>query len=134
MAISISERTRLLYHLAFLDFIDAQYTMPFIPCPYLKSQVELTDERRQHILDKHPDLLPDYLDRITKTVADPDEVRRDRRFPMTRILSRWYDDLKHGKHVAVVIVTDSGEPRRHWLVTAYLCRRVRQGVTEWKRS
>ena len=29
-------------------------------CPYLSAEVELTNEREQHIQETHPDLLPDY--------------------------------------------------------------------------
>ena len=31
-------------------------------CPYLKTHVELTEERERHIREKHPDLLPQYRD------------------------------------------------------------------------
>ena len=41
-------------------------------CPYLDSEVELTEERELHIVDTHPDLLPSYQERIAKTLADPD--------------------------------------------------------------
>ena len=42
------------------------------PCPYLRSEVELTREREKHIQERHPDLLPRYRDRIALTLADPD--------------------------------------------------------------
>lgn len=61
--------------------------MPQFPCPYLGLLVELTDERRHHILLKHPDLLPAYIDHVAETLAEPDEVRRDSRFPATRIFA-----------------------------------------------
>jgi hypothetical protein len=96
--------------------------------------VELTDERRQHILDKHPELLPVHLDRLVDTVADPDEVRRDTRFPNTRLFSKWFEASERGKHVIVAVVSNEKPIERHWIVTAYVSRRVRQGVSEWKRS
>ena len=105
-----------------------------IPCTYLGSDVELADERQQHILEKHPDLLPEQFDRIVETVADPDEVRCDERFPGTHLFSRWYEDVSRGKYIVVVIVSDGRPAQRHWIVTAYLTQRVRQGVTEWKRN
>jgi hypothetical protein len=104
------------------------------PLPVLDSQVELTDERQRHILNRHPDLLPVHLDYIIETVADPDEIRRDPRFPSTRLFARWFDNLRRGKYVVVAVVSDTGEPERHWVVTAYLAERVRPGITEWKRS
>ena len=45
--------------------------MTRFPCPYLRGEVELSDEREQHIAEHHPDLLPDHKDRIGDTLADP---------------------------------------------------------------
>jgi hypothetical protein len=50
--------------------------MQTFPCPYLKNEVELTDEREAHIAETHPDLLPEYLPQVEQTLADPDQVRR----------------------------------------------------------
>lgn len=50
-------------------------------CPYLNQQVELTEERYQHILQTHPGTLPDYLTQLTKTLADPDLIRTSDRDP-----------------------------------------------------
>lgn len=41
--------------------------MRTFPCPYLRGEVELTDEREAHIARTHPDLLPDYLTEIRQT-------------------------------------------------------------------
>jgi len=46
--------------------------------------------------------------------------------------SRWYPEVRGGKHVVVVVV--SGPPDRHWIITAYLARRLAEGEAEWKRS
>jgi hypothetical protein len=105
-----------------------------IPCAYLQSEVELTDERQQHILDKHPDLLPEYVARIAATVSDPDEVRRDGRFSGTYLFARWFAEVNKGKFVVVAVVSDPTPAVRHWVVTAYSTRRLRQGVIEWKRN
>lgn len=104
------------------------------PCPYLHGEVELTDERERHIAENHPDLLPEYRGRIADTLADPDEVRRSLRFGNARLFSRWFDTVRSGKHVVVVVVTDSGAMGRHWIVTAYMARRLAEGEVEWKRS
>ena len=45
-------------------------------CPYLNGEVELTDEREEHIAQAHPDLLPEYLPQVKQTLEDPDQVRR----------------------------------------------------------
>jgi hypothetical protein len=38
-----------------------------------------------------------------------------------------------GKHVNVVVVSEAGF-RRHWVITAYLVRKLVQGGVEWKRN
>ena len=103
-------------------------------CPYLGGDVELSEERERHIGERHPDLLPEHRERLATTLAEPDEVRRSARFGEARLFSRWYDDVRQGKHVVVVVVSDSGPNARHWVVTAYLARKLIPGQTEWKRS
>jgi hypothetical protein len=105
-----------------------------LPCPYLGAEVLLSPERERHIAEHHPDLLPEYLNHLAATVSDPDEVRKSARFSNARLFSRWFDDLRAGKYVVVVVVCDDTPERRHWVVTAYLARRIAGGVTEWQRS
>ena len=50
--------------------------MSRFPCPYLKGEVELTEERERHIAERHPDLLPEHRERVAETLGDPDQVRR----------------------------------------------------------
>ncbi len=108
--------------------------MKLLPCPYLGRPVELTDERRAHILAKHPDLLPEHEHTLAETLAEPDQVRRDERFPGTRLFSRWFPSVREGKHVVVAVVTEPGPAARHWIVTAYIARKLSQGEIEWTRG
>jgi hypothetical protein len=101
-------------------------------CPYLKGEVDLTEERERHIAQRHPDLLPEHRDRMVETLADPDEVRRSVRFGSAKLFSRWYSDLKKGKHVVVVVVSEIDPEQRHWIITAYMARRLAEGEVEWK--
>ena len=100
-------------------------------CPYLGARVELSVERERHIALRHPDLLPAHRSHLATTLADPDQIRRSPRFPNAKLFARWYDDLVGGKHVVVVVVTSN---RRHWIVTAYIARRLVEGQNEWARS
>jgi hypothetical protein len=102
-------------------------------CPYLGGEVQFSREREAHTAERHPDLLPQHRDRIGTTLADPDQVRRSRRFGAAKVFSRWYPDVKDGKHVVVVVVT-SGEDGRHWIITAYIARKLAEGEVEWARS
>ncbi len=106
--------------------------MTLLSCPYLGRDVELTEEHEQHIRERHPDLLPAYRNQLGQTLADPDQVRRSVRLANARLFSRWFDNIRGGKHlVAVVLNEPSG---RHWMVTAYLARKLAEGVVEWKRN
>ena len=109
-----------------------------IDCPFLQVEVELSQERLQHIISSHPELGADVAQRISLTLQDPDEIRVDSRFPDSRLFSRWFDDLLRGKILVVAVVTDdpksmSGTSRRHWIVTAYPARRITRGGIVWAR-
>jgi hypothetical protein len=108
--------------------------MSHYPCPYLKSEVELSEDRERHIAARHPDLLPEHRERIAQTLAQPDQGRRSTRFGGARLLSRWYADVRLGKHVVVVVVSELDPAERHWILTAYLARRLAEGEVEWQRD
>lgn len=108
--------------------------MVSFPCPYLDSNVELTDERAYHIANHHPDLLPLHQQYIADTLGDPDRVRRSVRFTCAWLFSRWFESLRGGKYV-VVVVSDSARSARHWIMTAYIARRLsREGTIAWERT
>ena len=108
--------------------------MRTFPCPYLKGEVELTDEREAHIAHTHPDLLPEYLAQIGQTLADPDQVRRSTRMSAARLFYRWFEDVRQGKYVVVVVVSEVAPTERHWIITAYMTRRVANGEVEWQKD
>lgn len=108
--------------------------MSHFPCPYLHSEVELTEERAKHIHENHPDFLPEHLDKIYEVLGDPDQIRRSRRFPSARLFTRWFEVVRGGKYVVVVIVSDNSPQTRHWIITGYIARKITEGDVEWKRS
>jgi hypothetical protein len=108
--------------------------MSQFPCPYLEGDVDLTEERERHIAERHPDLLPEHRGRIAETLADPDQVRKSARFGSAKLFSRWYTDLRQSKYVVVVVVSEREPSERHWIITAYIARKLAQGETEWERA
>ena len=109
--------------------------MADFPCPYLGSNVELTDEREDHIANHHPDLLPNHRQCIADTLADPDQVRRSSHFGNARLFSRWFESLRGGKYVVVVVVSHPAPSARHWIITAYIARKLAKGGDiEWERT
>jgi hypothetical protein len=104
-------------------------------CPYLKGEVELTEERERHIAERHPDLLPEHRERIAETLADPEQVRRSVRFGSAKLFSRRYSgDLPQGRHVVVVVVCGLDASERNWIITAYITKDLVKGDVEWTRS
>jgi hypothetical protein len=102
-------------------------------CPYLQAEVELSDQRERHIAERHPDLLPDHRDCLAETLADPDQIRRSNRFGSARLFSKWFAEVKAGKHVVMVVIS-AGNGNRHWIITAYIARSLAAGEIEWARN
>ena len=74
---------------------------------------------------------------ISDTLADPDQVRRSVRFGNARLFTRWFESLRRGKYVDVVVVSDSAystKQQRHWIITSYIARKLAKGENiEWER-
>jgi hypothetical protein len=95
--------------------------------------VDLTEERERHIEEEHPELLPAHRNRLAEVLADPDVIQRSGRTD-EHLLSRWYTDIGRGRHIVVVVISQANRPARHWIVTAYMARRLRRGGIVWRRS
>jgi hypothetical protein len=97
----------------------------------LNGEIELSAEREAHIELTHPDLLPKHLDKIRETLTKPDHVRRSQRMGSARLFDRWFEDVYSGKYVVVVIVSETIPTERHWIITAYITRKLTEGEIEW---
>lgn len=111
-----------------------QFIMCNFLCPYLNSLVELTIERFQHISDTHPDLLPNFLQEVELTIAAPDQVRRSSHSQNALLFARWFESILDGKYIVVVVKTDVEPNKRHWIVTAYIARKLTGGSLEWQKT
>lgn len=100
---------------------------------YLDADVELTEEREEHIRSRHPDLLPRYRSQVLETILSPDQVRRSSRADNARLFCRWFDDVRGGKFVVVVVV-NGHRFRRNWVATSYMTMRLAEGEIEWERN
>lgn len=106
----------------------------YFPCPYLSDKVEFSSERERHIAENHPDLLPDYREYIEETLSDPDQVRASERFKNARLFSKWFHNIRGGKHIVVVVISETGPVSRYWIITAYIARKLTGGKIEWTRN
>jgi hypothetical protein len=108
--------------------------MTYFQCPHLSNVVDLTEERKEHIARNHPDLLPQYEDRIASVLNDPDQVRISERFKNAHLFSKWFDNIRGGKYIVVVVISEDWPVNRHWIVTAYITRRLSGGKIEWQKK
>jgi hypothetical protein len=101
------------------------------PCTFLDAVVELSEERRQHILTQRPEL---DVERLGRVLSDPDRILAHEARPEQRLFCRLEPDLPGGKQIVVAVVTEL-ERERHWVITAYTTRRIRrQGEVLWSRN
>ena len=96
--------------------------MRFFDCPALGRQVGLTDEREEHIERRHEDLLPEHLEELRRTLAEPHELVPDPLDDECVWFIRWTDTIKGGRFVLAVVCSDPGDPPRSWIITAFLTR------------
>jgi hypothetical protein len=86
----------------------------------------------RHIRQYHPEVLTQGRNLIDLTLSQPDLIRRDLRDPAsTGLFSRWYDQVRGGRHVIVSVVS---ETERNWVVTAFTAGYVEERDIEWTRS
>ncbi|QYO63668.1 hypothetical protein [Leptolyngbya sp. 7M] len=102
-------------------------------CPYLSTTIELTEERYQHILENHPGTLPDYLTQLADTLLDPDLIRSSNRDPSALLFSKWFETIRTGRHLIVVVVNPL-PLKRPWIVTVYTARRIAGGQVVWTKN
>ena len=103
------------------------------PCPYLGGEVDLTEERERHITERHPDLLPEHRERIARpwpTLITSVLV------PGSAAPSCWLAGILtcDKASTSVLVVSERTPQERHWIITAYLARKLAQGETEWQRA
>lgn len=102
-------------------------------CPYLNTTVELTDEREQHITTAHPGTLPDYLMQLEQTLSDPEMVRCSDRDPNAIMFSRWFETIRTGRYLVIVVVYQAAI-HRHWIITTYTARKITGGTILWQKT
>jgi len=102
----------------------------FFPCPHLNADVELREDRIDHIQTRHPGTWPDFETEISQALACPDLVRRSDYDPQTRLFSKWFQSIRTGRHLVIVTVSET-HPPRHWVITAYTARTITGGTVEW---
>lgn len=88
----------------------------------LGKSIELTLERKQHILLYHPDLKP-YLRFIKEVLIQPDDIRKSKSDQHVLLFYKFFDNIKDGIYIMVAVKTNG----RWFILTSYLTRHMISG-------
>ena len=110
------------------DRESAEYPLKF-QTPYLEQLVELSEERAQHIAERHPDLWLERSERLGEALRDPDWIQTDARDQRgnKRIFVRKYTYL----YTVVVVIV---ETQYAWVIHASRISRRLKGDILWQRE
>lgn len=88
----------------------------------LGEKVELTPERKRHILERHPDISP-YLDKISKVLLESDQIRVDKRDANVLLFYKYFSKIGKGKYLVIVIKIN----KRNFILTFYSTYKIKTG-------
>lgn len=82
--------------------------------------VELTNERRKHVFERHPDVEL-HFDKIEKTLLEPNEIRIDKHDLGVLLFYKRFS--KMNRYLVVVVKIN----KRNFILTFYSTKRIRTG-------
>jgi hypothetical protein len=88
----------------------------------LGKTVELTSERKKHIIQHHPDVTT-FLPKIKKVLLIPDQIRIDNYDPRVLLFYKYFDNIDKGKFLVVVFKINE----RNFILTFYSTHRIKSG-------
>lgn len=86
-------------------------------------EVELTEERKSHIILKHPELKT-HIKKISQVLSSPDTIRRSKFDKEALLFYKYFDKIKGGKYINVTVKKNE----RNFILTAYITDRIRAGI------
>ncbi len=84
--------------------------------------VELTSERRKHIISKHPEV-KSHIKRISQVLASPNDIRISKIDEKALLFYKYFATIKGGKYINVTVKIN----QRNFILTAYITDRIRAG-------
>lgn len=93
------------------------------------NQIELTNERWQHIITEHPEVRG-LKNRLSQILSAPDSVKRSKRDKDVLLYYRYYPDILGSKYLLAVVKIH----KRSFLLTCYVTDRMKEGDIIWQRS
>lgn len=94
-----------------------------------KDEIELTEERWQHISKEHPEVVQ-YKERIHETLYLPDYVKQSKRDAEVLLYYKFYGDIFEGKHFLVAVK----KGLRSFVLTCYITDIIKKGETLWEKK
>lgn len=88
----------------------------------LGKEFVLTSERKDHIVNFHPDLKP-YFSKLKQVFLEPGEIRMSQSDPAVLLFYRYFAKIKEGKYIVGVVKTSG----RSFVLTAYFSNRILSG-------
>lgn len=88
----------------------------------LGNNIELTTERKKHILLYHPDSKP-YFSKIKTVLLKPSDIKISKSDPNVLLFYKYFANIIGGKYIAVTVKTND----RWFVLTAYLTKRKLSG-------
>jgi len=84
--------------------------------------VELTEERKDHLLEEHPELL-EHFGKLKGVLLNPDEIRISKTDPQVLLFYCYFAKIKSGLYITVVIKIN----KRNFILTAHMTDKVKMG-------
>jgi len=97
---------------------------------YSGIEIELTEERWNHITKEHPEIKTHY-EKIGDVLSAPDQVKLSKRDENVFLYYRFYHDIQSGKYLLIVVKKDQ---ERSFVLTGYITDAIRKGDTIWERK
>ena|SRR3990167_6022710 len=87
--------------------------------------IRLTDERWQHIIERHPEI-SGHLSKIKSAIQDPEIIVKNRYNQSERYYHQYFKSLKD--YLIVII-----EYEKNFVITAFISRKIKKGEILWKK-
>jgi len=92
-------------------------------CPALDGVVEVSEERLTHVRLTHPESFEVVRANLARVLSQPDVVYHAEHNDRERMFACSIPPMP-GHFVVAIVVTDETAPTRHWVVTAWVGRRL----------
>jgi hypothetical protein len=99
--------------------------MVFIKKEKFGRLIRLTDERWQHIIERHPEV-EGYLAKIQSTIRYPDIIVKNQYNKNERYYHKYFKSLKN--HFIIIV-----EYEKNFIITAFISRKIKKGEILWKK-